>query len=174
MKRILCTLVVLAGLSSAEIVDGVVAIVGAQPIKHSDVLQDLRLTAFLNGVPVDASAERQQEAANRLIDQVIIRVQLNNGGYNPPDESKIEALLKQVKKRYPSEAAFSRAVVAANLTETSLQWYLGWQVMVLEFIDQRFGTAPEDPVQESNDQFITWLDAARKNERITIRTERLK
>jgi hypothetical protein len=170
----LTILLALSCLASAEVVDSVVAIAGAQPIKHSDVIQDLRLTAFLNGMPFDASAERQQQAVNRLIDQVIIRVQLNNGGYTPPDPAKVDGLMKQVRERYSSESAFLRALAQANLTESSLRSYLTWQVMVLEFIDQRFGAGPQDPAQASNDEFIAWLDMARKDERIEIRTERLK
>jgi hypothetical protein len=176
LKRLLIILglLCLAFTASAEVVDSVVATVSDHPIKHSDVIRDLRTTAFLNQTPADFSFERQQEAVSRLIDQIIIRVQLENGGYPEADAATVETMFQQVKRRYSTDADFQRALAGAGLNEPRLESYLTWQVMVLEFIQLRFGGAPDAEEDASSDAFITWLDATRKEQRIKIRTERLK
>lgn len=115
-------------------------IVGKQVIKASDIVRDLRVNAFLNQEPLDFSVPARRKAAERLIDQMIIRNQITTGRYGLPPAGAADALLKQLQQdRFGnSQLRYQQALIAAKLTEPELQARLIWQLTVLRFIDQRF------------------------------------
>lgn len=157
-----------------EIVDSVVATVGQQPIKHSDVMRDLRITAFLNQTPLALTPGEKQAAVNRLVDQAIIRGEMADGGYGEVDQARVNQLFVQIQGRYANQSAFRSELASFGLTEAILRSQLSWQLAVLDFTNSRFGIAPEDSATASEDEFLRWLDTARRRQPITIRTERLK
>ena len=57
----------------AELLDRIAIVVNNQPIKDSDIERDIRVTALLNGDRVDSGPSARKQAANRLIDQALIR-----------------------------------------------------------------------------------------------------
>jgi parvulin-like peptidyl-prolyl isomerase len=128
------------GQDGAVIVDRMAVIVGNQVIKSSDIDRDLRLTEFLNREPPNFSPDAKRKAAERLIDQAIIRQQIATGGYRRPSDSEAEALLKQLRQdRFGgSEEQLRSALTGRGLTEEQLRAQLLWQLTVLRFIDQRF------------------------------------
>ncbi|HUQ91686.1 MAG TPA: hypothetical protein VM120_08390 [Bryobacteraceae bacterium] len=137
-------LVLLAGWSvaahGAEIIDRIAVVAGKHVIKSSDILRDLRVTSFLNREPLDISPEARRKAAERLIDQTIIRNQIVSGGYRMPGTEEADGLLKQLRqdRAAGSTEAFRESLGAYNLTEFELRDRLLWQLTVLRFIDQRF------------------------------------
>lgn len=124
----------------AVVIDRMAAIVGKHVIKASDIDRDLRLTQFMNGEQPDFSPEARRKAADRLIDQSIIRDEIANGGYSRPSESDADALLKQLERdRFGgSDARLQAELSRYGLTEQQLRAHLLWQLTVLRFIDQRF------------------------------------
>lgn len=62
------TLLLAAG-GSAGVVDRVAVVVGREALTESEVLEDLRLTEFLNHEPLDLSPAARREAAEHLVDQ---------------------------------------------------------------------------------------------------------
>lgn len=156
----------------AEIVDRISIVVSSRAIKHSDILSDIRLTAFLNQEKPDYSLAEQKKAASRLIDQALIRRDMENGGYAGPDTSEAEKLLAQIKQRYRGDAALRQALASYGITEEELRQRLIWQTRVLQFIELRFGEA--DPNNQVNQQFFAWLDETRKQSRILYKEENLK
>jgi hypothetical protein len=173
----------IAGLK-ADIVDSVVAVVDSQAIKHSDVIREIRLTDFLNHEKLDLSKAAQKEAVNRLIDQAVIRQEIDAGMYVPSDPDQAAALLDQVRQSYGGASGFSKALASYGITEEELKNQLAWQTAVLEFIQLRFGTNEKAAAQAAqgtsrqassgNDDFFAWLDQMRKDRRIVIHEERLK
>src|SRR5437660_3249417 len=63
---IMCLLLATA---TAAVVDRIAVAVDNRAIKESQIDRDLRLTAFLNGTPLDAGIVSTRKAADRLIDQ---------------------------------------------------------------------------------------------------------
>src|SRR5262249_49424474 len=57
----------------AEIIDRVAVVVGNRVITESEILREVRLTAFLNGAPLDFSAASKRKTAERLVEQRLIR-----------------------------------------------------------------------------------------------------
>lgn len=169
------------------LLDRIAIVVNNQPVKHTDIERDLRVTEFLNGEPLNVSAEARKSSANRLIDQALIRREIQIMQYPPAKPEDVQKLLDQVRNKAP----LSRY----GITPGQLRKQLTWQLTVLNFINLRFRPAVlisdadvEQYYQQHrpqfgartledvrgqieqqltgervNQQFFTWLDEARKN-----------
>jgi hypothetical protein len=133
-------LVLPALLSAAVVLDRIAVIAGGHVIKLSDIDRDIRLTDFLNRVPLNFSAPIKREAAERLITQQIIRDEIVNGGYRRASESQAVQLESDLRRdRFSgSGQRLRQALQRYGLTEDELQKQLLWQITVLQFISQRF------------------------------------
>ena len=140
LQRIFIVLNLAYLLSAAVVMDRVAVIVGRRVVKSSDIDRDLKVSQFLNRQPADVTAEARRKAAERLIDQELIRQEMMNGGYRPPSEGDVNAFLEQLKRdRFNgSDAQFRSALARSGLSEDQLRQHLLWQLAVLRFIDQRF------------------------------------
>ena len=166
----------LASIAGGEIVDRIAVVVDRTAIKQSDVMRDLRITAFINGEKPDFGLAEQKKAANRLIDQAMIRKEIGMGRYPDPDPALVNRLLQQIRQMYRSEAAFRQALTTYGITQDELMEHLRWQEAVLQFIAVRFrsGGASESTQNDPNQPFFTWLDETRKQIRVLFKEESLK
>jgi hypothetical protein len=122
----------------AEIIDRIVITVANQVITQSQVDDEIRVTAFLNREKVDLSAEAKKEAAARLIEQALIKREMDISRYPLPALSDAGAPLQSRKAMYASEAAFEDALRDYGITADELTRRLWWQLTLLRFIDYRF------------------------------------
>src|SRR5437899_3021245 len=60
------------GLAERIPIDRIAVSVGNQVITESELITDLRVTAFLDRRPVDLSSAAKRKSADRLVDQVLI------------------------------------------------------------------------------------------------------
>ncbi|MCU1338150.1 MAG: hypothetical protein JWO19_3731 [Bryobacterales bacterium] len=168
------------GMGHAEIVDRIDVVVdNNQVIKDSDVLNEIRVTDFLNGAKLDLSLDAQKQAANRLIDQKIIRKAIDTLLYPAPDPAEADRLVEQIRQRFPNEEAYRRELAAYGITEDLLREHLLWQLTVLRFVSLRFQVAAGEGAPASNgdavnEQFFAWLDQSRKDVRIEFKREDLQ
>lgn len=130
----------------AEIIDRIAVAIDNQVIAESQVLDELRITAFLNGVPPDYSPATKRATANRLVDQTLIRREMELTRYPEAQPSDIEPVLRDLKSRYGGEAQFESALKPYRVTGQQVQQALLRQAAALRFIDLRF--KPEVQVQE--------------------------
>lgn len=195
------------------VLDRIAVVVGRRVIKTSDIDRDLRLTAFLNREPLVMNAVSKKKAADRLVDQQIIREEIATGEYARASDGDAAALLNKIRSdRFAGSDPRMRAELSRyGLTEPEIQGELLWQLTVLKFIDERFLpgvlisdtdiqkyydehlaelkrqyprnytlTALEPKIrqllegQQTNQQFETWLDEARKQTSIKFHEEALK
>ena len=133
-------LVAAAAACGAVVLDRLAVVVGKHVIKTSDIDRDLRVTEFLNRQPLDLSSKARRQAAERLIDQEVIRQEIVTGDYRRPQESEALALEQQIlNERYSgSETQLRQGLARDGLTEEQLRAALWWQITVLQFIEQRF------------------------------------
>jgi hypothetical protein len=124
--------------AQAVIVDRVAITVDNAVIKDSDITEDLRITAFLNNESPLRTLAARKVAASRLIDQAVIRKEIDSGAYPSASSAETQNLLAEVEKRFPNEAAFKRAMTSRGIDEDDLKDHLVWQLTVLHFIDARF------------------------------------
>ncbi len=66
-------------LSGAVVLDRVAVVVGNRAVKTSDIERDLRASELLNSQPLDVSTEARKKAAQRLVEQELIRQEIDNG-----------------------------------------------------------------------------------------------
>ena len=55
-----------------ETLDRIAVTVGRHVISEQDILQDIRISAFIDGKAPDFSAEQKRKAAERLMDQYLV------------------------------------------------------------------------------------------------------
>jgi hypothetical protein len=152
-------------LSGDVILDRIAVIAGNHVIKTSDIDRDIRLTDFLNRVPLNFSTSAKRESAERLITQQIIRDEIVSGGYRRPPESEA-TLLEAELRRDHFDASLERLAAALQrygLTDAELREQLLWQITVLQFINQRFRggvVVTDDEVRAYYDQHIAELRRA--------------
>ena len=79
-RVLLCFVVLLPG-AHAEVIDRIAVTLDNQVITQSEILREMRLTAFLNGDPLDLSGESRKKAAGRLIEQKLIRKEIEAPQY---------------------------------------------------------------------------------------------
>jgi peptidyl-prolyl cis-trans isomerase SurA len=134
-------------LSHAAIVDRIAVVAGKRVIKDSDIVEELRLTAFLNNEQPSFLPAARKKAADRLIDQEIIRNEIEEGDYPAASLAEAKNFLTSIKKdRFATAAAYTRALASYQIAEDDLIDRLCWQLTVLRFIDMRFrpGAHPTD------------------------------
>lgn len=134
-------LLCLAALSTAlcaDIIDRLAISVGNQVITESQIDEEVRVTAFLNNEKPDLSSDERKKAAGRLIEQALIKREMDLSRYPLPALSDADSALNDVKSHYSAQAAFDQALDGHAITEAQLKEHLWWQLTVLRFVDYRF------------------------------------
>jgi hypothetical protein len=122
------------------VIDRIAIIVDKHAIKSSDIDRDLRVTEFLNHEPLNLGVDLKRKSAERLIEQTVIREEMEKGGYSQSNASEVDGMIKQIlSERFGgSPARLTQELARYGLTEQQLRIQLQWQLDVLKFIDQRF------------------------------------
>jgi hypothetical protein len=172
----------LCAVLQATIIDRIAIVVGDSIIKDSDISRDIRVVSFLNQQKANFDAVSRRTAANRLIDQALIRREIEAGEYQTPPQSAADSMMSDMQKeRFHNNAVFEHALAADGLTKDELKAYLAWQLTVLRFIDQRFRPAvlvtDSDVEQYYHDHQNSYkgktLDSVRDEVRQTLTDERI-
>jgi hypothetical protein len=136
------------------ILDRIAVTVGKQVITESDVLRDMRVSAFLDQKPLDLSGDNKRKAADRLVDQLLILQEAALSRFTliePGDEAK---LLAPVKLQYGDDQTYRAALAHYGITEADLSKHLLAGLRAMRFTDLRF--RPE--VQLSADDFLDYYN----------------
>ena len=122
----------------SEIIDRIAITVANQVITESQIDDEIRVTAFLNRDQLDLSASAKEQAAARLVEQALIKREMDLSRYPLPEVSDAGESLQSLKAMYPSDKAFQDALQAYGITADELTRRLWWQLTLLRFIDYRF------------------------------------
>ncbi len=144
----LCGGLIFAVSLHAEIIDQVAATVDNQVITRSQIVEQVRVAAFLNGEKPDSSPANLRRTADRLIELTLVAREMDLTRYPQPTLADIKDLLAQVRGRYPSDAAYRAALAGNHITPAQLEESLRQQAALLRFIDLRF--RPEVQVQDTD------------------------
>jgi hypothetical protein len=155
-----CTfLIALAALSlGGEILDRIALVVGQTVITESQLDEDLRVTAFLNQKPVVRDRDARKAAANRLIEQVLVRREILVTHYPPPSAAETARLYAETEKEYGGAIAIEEALARSQLTEAILKEHLELQLTILKFIDVRFRPDVEISEKDIGDYYKQELE----------------
>jgi hypothetical protein len=183
--RSLAAALAMFSVSAAAVVDRIAIVIDKKVITESELLDDLRLTEFINGQPLDLGPLARREAAEHLIDQELIRRDMESGGFAKPDTAKEDALLRKFRQdHYPSPAAYRAALQKYGVTEAQLKQRLLWQLTAIQFTDLRFRPVRQEEPSQSADRAVTdgaaasvdqqmdaWLKQARTTAKIVLKPE---
>lgn len=140
--------------AQAEIIDRIAVSVGNRVVTVSDIDRQLRLSAFQSGTKPELSAAARRKAGESMVDQMLVRRELEMARYPEPDASEVDALLKEFKgEQYSSDADYRRALAEYGLTESDVREQLLWQRRFLSFISVRFRPAVQVSEQDIRDYF---------------------
>lgn len=117
-------------------IDRIAIVVINRVIKDSDIDRDLRVTSLLNGDRLEPTPATRKQAANRLIDQTLIRREIEVAQYPEANPKEVEQMLAQIRKQ--RGGGYQEALKRYGVTEAQLKRQLAWQITVLHFIEQRF------------------------------------
>lgn len=143
----------------AEIIDRIAAAVGKQVITESQVTEEIRVTALLDGKPADWSDANHKRALNRLVDQTLIRREIDATRF---EEAKVEegvTLLAQLKTQMKD---FNTSLSANHVAEAVVARHLQWQVTFLRFVEYRFKPSIEVTEADLKDFYTTQAEEWKK------------
>ena len=147
----------------ADVVDRIAAAINNRAIKESQVERDMRLTAFLNGTPLEQTAAAKHKAADRLIDQTVIRAEIAKGSYPAATDADIAAVLAKIKQaRFHSNAEYEQSLKAYGISEPELKSHIAWQIQVLRFARPAVRAKALPP--PTTKPLSSWLDAIAQNQ----------
>ena len=135
------------------VVDRIAVSVANQAITLSEVREEVAVTAFLNGEKPDYSPGVLRRAAGRLVDQALIRREIDLGRYATPGPEAAAGMLAALEKQHGGRAALDRDLAAYELSRTDLQAHLAWQATLLQFVDLRFRPAVQVTTEDVEKYF---------------------
>jgi hypothetical protein len=139
-------MLMVAAAIEAEVIDRIAVSVGRQVITESQVVEEIRVTAFLNKQPVEITPTEKRKAAERLVEQTMMRRDMEFTHYPLPALSEADAELKQLH-------ASDEDLRKYGISEDELREHLWWQLTMLRFIDYRFRPAIDIPDSEIRDYY---------------------
>jgi peptidyl-prolyl cis-trans isomerase SurA len=139
MRRALMILTLGAALASGEIVDRVVASVGAQVVTAGAISRMADLEAFLsNSAPRTKPADRR-EMAQRLVEQALVRREIELSRFSPISRADAEQQIASIQKDLGLDEAALRARLALHrLSYEDLYDEARWQLTLFRFVEFRF------------------------------------
>ncbi len=133
---------------SGEILDRIAVTVGRHVISERDILQDIRISAFIDSKPAEITGDQKRKAADRLIDQYLLLEDAASTRTSLPTAVQAAALLAPIRARYASDQEYHAALGQAQIDEADLQKHLLAGLQMLRYTDLRF--RPEVQVSEEN------------------------
>jgi hypothetical protein len=130
------------------IVDRLAVIVGQQTITQLQLDEEIRVTALLNHRPIGRDVETRRAAADRLVEQLLIRREMEQSRYPLPDQQDVNQYLEQIRRQNGGSAALAEALAAYELDESKLRQHLELQLVALSFVEYRF--RPDAAVSEED------------------------
>jgi hypothetical protein len=173
-------------IGDAAVIDRVALVVGKAVFTQSEVDDEARLSELETGKPLDLSASQRRQAAERLVDQELLREEMSTTQFKSP-ASDADALLRSFReRRFPSVSQYHAALARYGVPEDALKERLVWEVSLIRFTDQRFktfaapvegqsanrtdGAPPTAP--DTVDQLMdAWLKQQRADTRIVFKQE---
>lgn len=139
MKRNCAFLILLAAPLAAEIVDRVAVTVGLQAITEGAIRRHLQFGAWLDEKAPDLSPESRRKAADRLVEQFLLRREVGLSLFPMTAAAEVEERLEQIRKdRRMDDKAFRASIESSGLSMEDLTEEIRWQITLLNFLDFRF------------------------------------
>lgn len=134
--------------ASAALLDKIAIIIDHRVVTESQLDEEIRVTALLNHEPLKRDRETRRAAADRLVEQELVRREMELNQYPAPSPGEVTPLLEATRNEFGGQAVLAAAMERDGLNEQILRDHLRLQVMTLKFIDVRF--RPDVEVSDSD------------------------
>jgi hypothetical protein len=140
---VIAAALVLSGrpLRAGDVIDRIVATVNRHIILQSDWEDALCFEAFTVGKPVEQLSLSERKAAlDRLIDQELLREQIQAADFPHASAEEISKHVDEVRKQYPgseNDQGWKNTLARYHLTENELRSRLALQLDLLRLVDAR-------------------------------------
>jgi hypothetical protein len=121
---------------SAQLIDRVLAVVSGTPITLSDVNT---ANTFSLVSQTAGTSDPVQSTLDQLIERQLQLVEVNRYGPPEPAATAIDARLADVRKRFPTDAAFTKALDETGSTERQIRATIRDLLRIESYLQQRFG-----------------------------------
>ncbi len=122
----------------AEIIDRLAITVGQRVITEKQLDEEIRVTAFLNREQLSHTSAARRVAADRLVEQLLVKREMELSHYPLPDAEDVEAYFTQIRIGLDSATPFTQSLSEYDLTESTLKEHLALQLTALRFVEYRF------------------------------------
>jgi len=131
-------LLCVAPLACGETLDRIAVTVGRHVISEQDIVQDIRISAYIDSKQPDFNAAQKRKAADRLIDQYLVLQDAASTRTPMPSGADVAAILEPIKARYASDQEYRSALAQARITDAELTDHLLAGLRMLRYTDLRF------------------------------------
>jgi hypothetical protein len=115
----------------------------------------------LDGVKPDFSPAGRRATAERMVEQVLIRRELEISRYPVPTAAEVAPVLAAFQKEhFPNEGEYQRALADYGITDRDVKDLLLWQRTLLLFIEVRFQSGVQVSGQDIQEYFDTVVKPA--------------
>lgn len=134
----------------ADIIDRIGVTVGDSVITMNEIVTQVRVAALIDGRPLKLDEASLRQAADRLVEQTLIRREMALGEYASVPANAVDSVLENLKKEHflGTETAYREALRQYGISEEDLKEQLLWQLILLRFIDLRFKPGVQVPAED--------------------------
>jgi|UPI0003818B86 hypothetical protein len=136
--RYLLTTLLFSALLSAKMLDRIAIVVDHRIITETQLQEELQVTAFLNRQPINTDVGARRAAADRLVEQELVRREMRLSQYPLPSDDDVNELFEAQRQQSGSEALLEKELGRYGIDSGILRRHLRFQLMMLRFIDFRF------------------------------------
>lgn len=157
---------------TAQVIDRIAVTVDEHAITLSDVLEEIRFAALLDGVTPEFSSTRKREAAERLIERHLLARDMELARFPPPTDADVEAFIAQLRAARKLDGdAWQAELARYQIAPAQLHAGLKQRLAVLRYVEFRFRPQARsaDADDRVNQLVDAWLKEARQRARIRWR-----
>jgi hypothetical protein len=161
MRRLLALTLAMA--AQGAVLDRIAVTIGKQVITERDVIQDLRVSAFLDHKPVQLNADEKRKAADRLVDQALILQEAAFSRVSLAETEDARKALVQIRQStYPGDGEYRGALTAYGISEDEVVRHLLNGLRAMRFADFRFRPEVQLSDEDLHDRYDRLVEEWRK------------
>lgn len=164
MRRLAAILALTSLSSSGEVIDRVVGAAGTDVVTLSEARRYLEYQSVFQNRELDLSRQAYRDAVDQLLNQALIRREIELSRYTPPAMAEAEKRLNEWMADKDRGASMQKQLAAYGITEDDLRKRLLWYITVLRFTDYRFSPGVQVRDEEIDEYYkSTFLPQFRKS-----------
>mgnify|MGYP005837128465 CR=1 FL=1 len=141
---------------AAEILDRVAVTAGRDAVTLSGILRHLRFRSIVSGAPVADTEANRRQAAEQLVELLIVRRELELSRYSPPSMAEADKAIEEflAEMKWGREKLLEE-LSRAGFTEEEFRREMQARLTVARFIDYRFAPGVQVTDEEVQSYYAT-------------------